>query len=77
MLTDTGATMNTGNQQYHLWVMSKCPEIVSIFLLCDKHTAYDLVQILAAFDLHDANQHVNYGEMTVVMRYKTPYNINN
>lgn len=28
MLVDTGVAMNTGSIEYHLWVMSQCPEIV-------------------------------------------------
>ena len=31
MFVDTGATMKTGNLQYHLWIMSQYPEIVDDF----------------------------------------------
>ena len=32
MLVDTGAAMNTGDIDFHLWVMSRCPDIVDDFL---------------------------------------------
>jgi len=41
MLVDTGAAMNTGNNNYHLWIMSKCPELVVEYLQCEKSTDYD------------------------------------
>ena len=41
MLFDTGAAMNTGNFDFHMLVMSQCPDIVDEFLQCGKDTAYD------------------------------------
>ena len=75
MLVDTGAAMNTGNLQYHLWVMSQCPDIVHEFLQCGKDTAYDVVHLLAALDLKDVDKAETHGQMTAVIRYKTPYTV--
>ena len=43
MLLDTGATMNSGNLNYHLWVMSQCPEMVDEFIQCEADTGYHVV----------------------------------
>ena len=75
MLVDTGAAMNTDNLQYHLWVMSQCPDIVHGFLQCGKDTAYDVVHILAALDLKDVNKTKTQGQMTAAIHYKTPYTV--
>ena len=64
ILGDTGAVMNTGSLEYHLWVMSQCPE-------CGKNTSYDIFHLLTALDLIDTNQNINHGKMNVVIRYKT------
>ena len=32
MLVDTGAAINSGHLDYHLWVMSQCPEMMAEFL---------------------------------------------
>ena len=73
MLVDTGAAMNTGNIDFHMWVMSQCPDIVDEFLQCGKDTEYDVVHLLAALDLKDIQKDANHGQMTAVIRYKTPY----
>ena len=73
MLMDTGAAMNTGNIDFHMWVMSQCPDIVDEFLQCGKDTEYDVVHLLAALDLKDIQKDANHGQMTAVIRYKTPY----
>ena len=43
MLVDTGAAMNSGHLNYHLWVMSQCPELVAKFLQCGEGTEYVVV----------------------------------
>ena len=53
--------------------MSQCHEMVEEYLQCGKDTAYDVVLLLVALDLKDANQDVDHGKMTAVIRYKTPY----
>ena len=77
MLVDTGAAMNTGNLAYHQWVMSQCPSMVAEYLECGDGTEYDVVQLLAALDLKGTHQPVHHGSMTAVIRYRTPYLINN
>ena len=77
MLLDTSAAMNTGNLAYHQWVMSQCPSMVAEYLECGDGTEYDVVQLLAALDLKGTHQPVNHGSMTAVIRYRTPYLINN
>ena len=52
--------------------MSQYPDIDD-FLKCGKDTAYDVVHILAALDLNDVDTNTNHGQMTAVIRYKTPY----
>ena len=48
MLVDTWAAMNTGNFDFHIWVMPQCLDIVDDFLQCGKDTAYDVIHLLAA-----------------------------
>ena len=73
MLVDTGATMNTGNFDFRMWVMSQCLDIVHEFLQCCKGTAYDGVHLLAALDIKDINTDATHRKITAVIRYKTPY----
>ena len=61
ILVDIGATMNTSNLQYHIWVMSQCHEIVDAFLQCGKDTTNDVVHLLFALDLKDVATDVNHG----------------
>ena len=73
MLVDTGAAMNTGNFDFHMWVMSRCPDIVDEFWECGKDTTYDVVHLLTSLDLKDINTDATHGQMAGVIRYKTPY----
>ena len=77
MLLDTGSAMNSGNLNYHLWVMSQCPEMVSEFIQCEANTGYDVVQLMAALDLNTTKQPLDNGKMTALIRYRTPYLVNN
>ena len=43
ILVDTGTAINSGYLDYHLWVMSQCPEMVAEFLQCGPDTDYDVV----------------------------------
>ena len=56
-----------------MWAMLQCPDIVDNFLRCGKDTAYDVVHLLATLDLKDINIDTTHGQMTAVIRYKTPY----
>ena len=76
MIFDTGAAINTGNLQYHMLVMSQCPEMVDKFLQCGKDTDYDVVHLLAALNLIEVATDIVHGRMTSVIRYKTPYTMN-
>ena len=73
MLVDTGAAMNTGNFDFHMWVMLQCPDIVDGFWECGKDTTYDVVHLLTSLDLKDINTDSTHGQMTAVIQYKTPY----
>ena len=72
----TGATMNSGSRAYHLWIISRYPELISEFIPCGDCTGYDVVQILASLDLDSSHQSLDHGKVTAVIRYKTPYLIN-
>ena len=76
MLVVTGATMNSGNLVYHLWVMSESPEMVGECIQCGGTSGYDVVKLLAALDLGTSQQPVEHGHMTAVIRYRTPYLVN-
>ena len=76
MLVDTGTAINSGHLDYHLWVMFQCPEMVAEFLECGKNTNYDVVQLLATFDLNLGQLPNKHGQMTAVIRYYTPYVVN-
>ena len=39
-------------------------------------TEYDIVYLLVAMELNGVHTNVNHGQMTAVIRYKTPYTIN-
>ena len=77
ILVDTGAAMNSGHLDYHLWVMSQYSEMVAEFLQCGKNTNCDVVQLLATLDLNLGQLPNNHGQMTAVIRYYTPYLVNN
>ena len=77
MLLDTRAAINSGNLTYHHWVMSQCPEMVGEFIQCGDGTGYNVFQLLVALDLDSSHQPLDYGKMTAVIRYRTPYFINN
>ena len=72
MLVDTGTAMNTGDFQYHMWVMYQCPDIVDTFLQCGKDPAYNVVH-LATLDLKVVATDVNHSQMIAVISNKTPY----
>ena len=55
MLVDTSAAMNTGNLDYHKWLMSQCPSMVAEYLECGAGTEYDVVQFLATLDLKETH----------------------
>ena len=77
MLLDTGATMDSGNLNYYLWIMSQCPEIIDEFIQCECDTGYDFVKVMATLDLDTTKQLLDYGRMTAVIRYRIPYLVNN
>ena len=77
MLLDTGSAMNSGNLNYHLWVMSQCLEIVGEFIQCGVDTWYEVVQLMAALDLNTTKQPLDNGKMTALIRYRTSYLVNN
>ena len=65
MLVYTRAVINSGSLEYHLRVMSQCPEMVEEYLQCGKDTAYDLFHLVATLDLKDTNQ--DDGKMTTAV----------
>ena len=77
MIVDTSATMNTGNKDYHLWVMSQCLSMIADYLECGADTEYDVIRLLAALDLKGTHQHVDRGSTTAVIRYRIISFINN
>ena len=76
MRVDTSAMMNTGNRDYHLWTMSQCPTIDAEYMKCGPNTEYDVVQLLASLDLNVVYQPNTHGQMVAVVRYHTPYLVN-
>ena len=76
ILVDTGATVNTGNHNYYLWVMSQYPTIVAEQLECSEETKYEIIQLLATLDLNVVSQPHTHGNMTVVIRYHTQFFVN-
>ena len=55
MIVDTSAAIITRNLQYHLWVIPQCSEMVDQYLQCYTDTTYDVVYLLAVFNLKDTN----------------------
>ena len=56
--------------------MSQFPDIVEEFLQCGKDTDYDIVHLLVVLDLSGIPTNDDHGQMTAVIRYKTPYIVN-
>ena len=52
VLVDAGATTNADNMDYHVWVMSQCPEMVVEYLQYDPNVDFDAVQRLAVLYLN-------------------------
>ena len=77
ILVETRVAINTGDKSYHQCVMPQCPSMVAEYTECGPNIDYDVVQILAGLDLKGTSQHVDHGSMIAVIRYKTPYFINN
>ena len=44
ILVDTGSAMYTGSLEYHLWIMSQCPEMMEEYLQCGKDTMTVVIQ---------------------------------
>ena len=76
MLLDISAAMNWGSLTYDLWVMSQCPEIIGESIQCGEGMGHNVVQLLIALYLDSSHQPLDYGKMTAVIRYKTPYFLN-
>ena len=57
--------------------MFQCPSMVTKYLECGANTEYDVVQLFAVLDLKGTHQPIDHGSMNLVIRYRTPYLINN
>ena len=77
ILVDTRAAINSGHLDYHLLFMSQCPKMVADFLQCGENTNYDVVQLFAVLGLNLGQLPNNHGQMTAIIRYHTPYLVNN
>ena len=55
-LVDTGAVMNSGDNDYHLKAMSQCLEMVAEYVQRGEDTNYDVVELLTTLDLNVAPQ---------------------
>ena len=51
--------------------------MVGEFIQCGANTGYDGVQLMAALDLNTTKQPLDNGKMTALIRYRTPYLVNN
>ena len=51
--------------------------MVGEFIQCEANTGYDVVQLMAALDLNTTKQPLDNGKMTALIRYRTPYLVNN
>ena len=56
--------------------MSQCPDIVEECLQYGKDTEYDVVHLLVALDLSLVRTDIDHGQITTVIRHKTPCTIN-
>ena len=56
--------------------MSQCPDIVEEYLQYGKDTEYDVVHLLVDLDLSRVRTDIDHGQITAVIRHKTPYTIN-
>ena len=54
MVMGTGLAMNTGNKNYHVWVMSKVPKIIAENLQCGPNPKVGVVQLLTVLALNIA-----------------------
>ena len=65
--------MNTVALNYHLWVMSQCPEVITEYIQCKDGTGYEVVQLLAALDLDIKSKNFTHGQMIAGIRYHKPF----
>lgn len=57
--------------------MSECLEMVGRFTQYSANTGYNVVQLLNNLDLESSQHQLDHGKMNAVIRYRTPYLINN
>jgi hypothetical protein len=79
-LFDSCGCANVGRLDYHLWIISRNPEIVAEFRFYDSHQPFDPISLDGVVtnpsDLKTTDEGLlseNHGLLTAIVRYRTPY----
>ena len=73
VLWDSCAALNSGNLQFHCWIMSQYPHLVSDFHMFDDTNPFEPIKLLGAVTNSDSYDADTHGQLTGVIRYFTPY----
>lgn len=73
VLFDSGAALSSGYLPYHLWIMREYPDIVASFERFDDTNPFEPIKLGGAIRHPDDYNESLHGQLTAVIRYKTPY----
>jgi len=72
-LFDSCGSLNAGQLDYHLWLISKRPDIVKELRYFDGHQPFDPLCLEGVITDPSELQNTSHGRLTALVRYKTPY----
>jgi hypothetical protein len=73
VLFDSGAALSSGYLPYHLWIMRQNPETVASFERFDDANPFEPIKLGGAIRHPDDYNESVHGQLTAIIRYKTPY----
>ena len=73
VLFDSGAALSSGYLPYHLWIMRENPDIVASFERFDDSNPFEPIKLGGAIRHPDDYNASLHGQLTAIIRYKTPY----
>jgi hypothetical protein len=72
VLFDSGAALSSGYLPCHLWIMRENPDIVASFERFDDSNPFEPIKLGGAIRHPDDYNEAMHGQLTAVIRYKTP-----
>ena len=73
VLWDSCAALNSGNLQFHCWIMHQYPHLVSEFIMFNDHNPFEPIKLSGAVTNPDNYDIDTHGQLTGIIRYFTPY----